>query len=212
MESFLWGELMDKYDVMYKNEPVGEAEIRQEGLFTVLRCECVCLDGVMRLYGFCGDDFFPIGIPTPVGSRMRLVKKYTKNDLQLQPVHICDRFELFGADEEPEKPASKEEMPAEPTEPKPESEPVTEMPAEKHESPWKPAPDPSSLFADAELKATAAGIKGGMTAEDGSSTLLAIPISTDTPFPLMPVFRYGWSAMVEGKCCIVFRVRDGYLV
>ena len=204
---------MEKYTVMYKNEQVGEAEVSQDGLFTVLRCECVSVGGVMRLYAFQGDDFYPIGILTPVGSRIRLVKKYTKNDLHELPIQLCDRFELYGADEEPQAAKPKAE-PVEEPQPQiqseePEPEPVKET---AQESLWKPIDDPSVLFADEELKVTASGITGGMTAEDDSSTLLAIPISTDTPFPLMPVFRYGWSAMVEGKCCIVFRVKDGYLI
>lgn len=207
---------MEKYTVMYKNEPIGEAEVSQDGLFTVLRCECVSVGGVVRLYGFHGDDFYPIGILTPVGSRLRLVKKYTKNDLHDLPIQHCDRFELYGADEEPKSAVKPKSEPVvepapqiEPEEPQSEPEPVVET---VQESLWKPIDDPSTLFADEELKATAADITGGMMANDDGSTLLAIPISTDTPFPLMPVFRYGWSAMVEGKCCIVFRIKDGCLI
>ena len=78
---------------------------------------------------------------------------------------------------------------------------------------WRNIDDPSSLFSDPELTETASLIKNGMAAEDeDGTTLFAIPISADAPFPLMPVFRYGWSAMVEGKCCIVFRLKDGELI
>lgn len=187
---------MEKFDVIHKDKQVGNVEIIREGLFTTLQCKCTHFTQIMRLYGFLEEKSFAIGILTPSDKGLCLTKKYSKNDLKNIPIDNCTRFELCGLDE----------MPEEPKKSKPDK---TEK---QQDSLWKLVEDPASLFADPELKETAMGIKGGIVAQDGDTMLFAIPISSEQPFPLMPVFRYGSSAMVEGKCCIVFRIKDGWLV
>lgn len=211
---------MEKFDVTYRNKQVGAVELIKDGLFTILRCKCTYFHRIMRLYGFSETEIYNLGVLSPSDDGLCLMKKYTKNDLQKTPLDTCIRFEIFAADEKPEKPEP--EIKSEP-EPKPEEKPVLkpeppkqesepENPKEENESLWKPAEDPASLFADPDIKETASSIKGGLIAHDGDTVLFAIPISSEYPFPLMPVFRYGSSAMVEGKCCIVFQIRNGYLV
>lgn len=210
---------MKKFDVTYKNEQVGSVELSRDGLFTLLHCKCTYFSQIMRLYGFSEADCFAIGILSPMDDSLSLIKKYTKNDLQKISVETCIRFELLGLDETPEKPSEKIEEPEvieieepELNEPIPEMETAQEIKDEVEESLWKVVDDPASLFADPELMDTASVIRGGMIAHDGDTVLFAIPISSESPFPLMPVFRYGSSAMIEGKCCIVFRIKDGYLI
>jgi hypothetical protein len=226
--------------VIHNNEQVGTVETEREGLFLTLRCSTSYFPQVMRLYGVSPEGYVPIGIPVPVGGRLRLTKKYTNNDLKAVPTDSFTHFELFYADETPEMPVVAEETvepeitaeaqigePEQPVECPLEEIPdkdetveceaapdaaETEECAAVSESPWRLTDDPGALFHDPELMETASVIRGGMVMEDEGSTLFAIPISSDAPFPLMPVFRYGWSAMVEGKCCIVFRIKDGELV
>ena len=151
----------------------------------------------MRLYAVLGEEFYSIGIMSPTEDGLCLRKKYSKNDLQKTPIDTCTRFEIMGSDDTPHKPEAV-------TKPEPQKT--------KEDSAWKPAEDPGSLFADPDLMETASAIKGGLVARNGDVVLFAIPISSEQPFPLMPVFRYGSSAMIEGKCCIVFQIKDGYLI
>lgn len=188
---------MEKFDVIHKEKKVGTATLIKDGLFTVLQCKCENLPQIMRLYGFLGDKYIAIGILSPTENGLFLTKRYSNNDLKNQPVDRCKSFEVYGINEKPK--IEKEQV-----EPKQEED--------KRASPWSLVEDAASLFYDPELKETAAGIKGGIMANVGDTILFAIPISSEQPFPLMPVFRYGSSAMIEGKCCIVFRIKDGFLV
>ena len=201
---------MEKFDVTYRNKQVGAVEIIKDGLLTVLRCKCTYFHRIMRLYGFSNGEVFNLGVLSPSDDGLCLIKKYTKNDLQKVPVETCVRFEIFEADEKPEKPEKPE--PEHKTEEKPIPKQESENPKEEKKSLWMPADDPAELFLDPDIKETARSIKGGLITRDGDTVLFAIPISSEHPFPLMPVFRYGSSAMIEGKCCIVFQIRNGYLV
>ena len=242
---------MTEFKIMRDGEQAGEALAEREGLFLTLRCSAAYYPRVTRLYGVTPSGYIPIGIPVPVGGRLRLTKKYTGNDLKALSFDSITHFELYDADETPVMKAPEngeeqreredgaaetavmtpEEEPPEPAEERDtecavtEAEETAERPViaeddEAHveitEQPagpvWRPADDPSALFDDPELKETASVIENGMTAEDGESLLFAIPVTSGTPFPLMPVFRYGWSAMVDGKFCSVFGIKDGKLV
>ncbi len=187
---------MEKYNVIHKDKQVGSVEIIEEGLFTKLHCKCTLFPRIMRLYGFCNDKYFAVGVLHPSEDGLSLVKKYSRNDLKSIPLDRCTRFELYGVDEMPKIPKK--------------PEPVKQE--KQRDSLWKPVSDPAALFNEPDIKETAASIKEGIVAQDGDTVLFAIPISSEQPFPLMPVFRYGSSAMIEGKCCIVFRIKDGFLV
>lgn len=188
---------MEKFDVMHKEKKVGTVSLVREGLFTLLQCKCESFSQIMRLYGLLEDKYIAIGILSPLDDGIGLTKKYSKNDLKTVPVDKSKSFEVYGINEKPK--IEKEQMEQKKEE-------------DKRASPWSLVEDAASLFSDPELKETAAGIKGGIMANDGDTILFAIPISSEQPFPLMPVFRYGSSAMIEGKCCIVFRIKDGFLV
>lgn len=213
---------MEKFELTYKNKQVGTVERYQSGLFTVLNCQCTYFQKIMRLYGFSEESFFDIGVLVPSNSGLCLIKKYSKNDLQKLPLNTCIRFEIMELDRKPDlagyaenrlKPESAHNHDLNVKTTLTGSEAKTaRLKNEKNGLEWQTVNDPSSLFADPELMETASTIKGGLSAANGDIVLFAIPISSEQPFPLMPVFRYGSSAMVEGKCCIVFQIRNGYLI
>ena len=77
---------------------------------------------------------------------------------------------------------------------------------------WTPIADPSALFGDPDIVNACKGITGALTMKQEGITLLAIPLESDKPFPLMPVFCFGDSAKIDGVEYIVFKSKDGNFV
>ena len=76
---------------------------------------------------------------------------------------------------------------------------------------WEPAGDPSLLFGDPALAEACRGMTGALYSVRDGLGLLAVPVSPEEPFPLMPAFCFGTPATFRGREYIVFRLRDGNL-
>ena len=76
---------------------------------------------------------------------------------------------------------------------------------------WRYIEDPSVLFADKDIAKACNGIKAALTAQENGFTLLAVPISSNEPFPSMPIFCFGNAETIAGRSYIVFNIKNGYL-
>lgn len=92
-------------------------------------------------------------------------------------------------------------------EPEADQEPV--LASEPDISPWRIAENPAELFSDEELKHACENISGALIMDDGQRTLLAVPVVTGKPFPMMPVFCLGCAENIAGREYIVFRIEEG---
>ena len=76
---------------------------------------------------------------------------------------------------------------------------------------WTHVDTPGMFFSDLSVAEACANVAGALiTARDGFE-LLAVPISPEEPFPLMPVFCFGSSGVIGGREYIVFKIKDGNL-
>lgn len=89
---------------------------------------------------------------------------------------------------------------------------------EQHEPPARQAPDgwshalhPEALFSDPDVSAACSGVTGALLASREGYQLLAVPISTEEPFPMMSVFCFGSPEEIGGRTYIVFKISDGKL-
>jgi hypothetical protein len=76
---------------------------------------------------------------------------------------------------------------------------------------WAPIGDPAILFRDNDAELITGEVTGALTRNDGDIMLLAIPISQDTPFPMMPVFCFGDPEVIDGREYVVFKIKNGLL-
>jgi hypothetical protein len=76
---------------------------------------------------------------------------------------------------------------------------------------WFHADQPETLFSDPDFADICRGVSNALTKQAGELTLLAVPVSPDEPFPMMPVFCLGDSGRIGGREYIVFRIKNGKL-
>jgi hypothetical protein len=74
---------------------------------------------------------------------------------------------------------------------------------------WRACPDPRALFRDGDL--ISEEIRGALRRADGEATRLAVPLSPEEPFPMMPVFCFGEPEEIEGRGYVVFKIKNGAL-
>ncbi len=76
---------------------------------------------------------------------------------------------------------------------------------------WFHADHPDTLFSDPDFADICRGVRDALTKQAGELTLLAVPVSPDEPFPMMPVFCLGDSGRIGGREYIVFKIKNGKL-
>lgn len=76
---------------------------------------------------------------------------------------------------------------------------------------WYPAENPASLFDDPEIAKSCENVMGALAKTEDDTLLLAVPVSPDEPFSMMPVFCFGSPRQIDGMDYIVFKIKDGYL-
>ena len=77
---------------------------------------------------------------------------------------------------------------------------------------WLPLPNPGILFEDKCIQEACRDIKNALVRERDGYLLLAVPVLATEPFPLMPVFCFGTSGQAGGQDCIIFKIKNGYLM
>ena len=89
----------------------------------------------------------------------------------------------------------------------------TRTEAAKPEMPdgWSPTDNPGGLFHDPDFAQICRGVKGALTKQSDEYILLAVPVSQDEPFPMMPVFCFGDSGRIDGREYIIFKIKNGKL-
>ncbi len=92
---------------------------------------------------------------------------------------------------------------------KPEAAP-NEEPPENLEG-WSKTDNAAALFRDPEFAQVCRSVKNALTKKTGETTLLAVPIAQDEPFPMMPVFCFGESGRIAGREYIIFKIKNGKL-
>ena len=228
------------YEVTYKSQTAGRVLVSPRGLLTGFECTCTVHTGdVLRLVGVTPDTSVSLGILMPQGDLLTLNRSFSKN--QIAPLLGEDRvsFFLIKADQDirtlPQMLTAKapaealpEAAPALAPLPKPESDPaaapasppaaentvpVMVPPASKPPVPdvWQQVPDPGRFFSDEELISICQSINDALYQETKDGILLAVPVFSDRPFPLMPVFCCGDSMVIDGKTYVVFTVKNGKL-
>ena len=83
-----------------------------------------------------------------------------------------------------------------------------------HEKPaeWVPEPEPWRLFSDADISESCRKVKGAYVRFDGDTSYLAVPISSNEPFPPMPIFCFGSPEKINGADYVVFTMKNGRFV
>jgi hypothetical protein len=76
---------------------------------------------------------------------------------------------------------------------------------------WYPAENPASLFDDPEIAKSCENVMGALAKTEDDTLLLAVPVSPDEPFSMMPVFCFGSPRQIDSMDYIVFKIKDGYL-
>ena len=190
--------ILGNYDVFYGDNPIGRLIIERDGAAYHFQCSCRYFSAdVLRLYCVSGEKTALLGVMLPEGGKLVLKKRFTKNMLSDIGITDISRCFLRGREEPAPEPEVKEKI---------------AIIAPTEAANWLPAYDAASLFSDADIASACRDVTGALTKESRDSRLLAIPILLDAPFPLMPVFCFGWSEKIDGKDYVVFRVRDGKLI
>ena len=227
--------LLGEHSVMHGGRSVGTLTVSQSGLMTTF--ECVCdydSEDVLRLANAVDGEYTHIGVVMPDGGQMRLRKSFTKSALEGLRLNPNAGFALIKRGEKPQaateqgptlqEPPQEDTVPPEPQEepqeklqesieetPEPEIKPTARITLEARDNTWRVAENPAELFRDQDIAEACKTASGALTAERDGFTLLAIPVSQETPFPMMPVFCFGESEIIGGREYIVFKAKDGNL-
>lgn len=91
---------------------------------------------------------------------------------------------------------------------------IKTYPADPEQTPsgWTYIPDPRILFNDDSVKEACHGVSGAYITEQDDCILLAVPVLPNEPFPMMPVFCFGYSGEIGGQEYIVFKIKNGNLI
>jgi hypothetical protein len=76
---------------------------------------------------------------------------------------------------------------------------------------WQYAEIPAALFVDPDISKTCQDVTNALVRTEEDHVLLAVPISPEEPFSMMPVFCFGTPRQIDGSEYIVFKIKDGYL-
>jgi len=202
-----------KYNVIFDKEITGTVNISRTGQKYLFECQCNHSSAdIIRLFCYSNDVYSTIGTMMPVNGRLYLKKAFTRNDLIMKDIGEINHFLLSSTSPAaPSSPPHLQEIQTEPaltTASQPE-----EMPEENKivAYPWRNENSPSSLFSDPELKEVCMNIKDALSSSDGEFIYLAVPVSSDKPFPLMPAFCFGSFELIDNRSYIIFKLKNGNL-
>lgn len=216
-------DLLGEYSVIFDSCSIGKLKIYQEGLQTVFNCTCTYESAeILRLAVISDQEFIPIGVMLPRGETMTLKKNFSKNTLRSMGITKINSCHLIRAGESFAKKDilvkdqnEKQILPATATEQ--DSQTTVDhlvketRPNNKHEL-WQLRKDPSALFSDPDLAENSMNIAGAMTRMEDNLTFLAVPVSPNKPFPMMPIFCFGNLEFIDGESYLIFKIRDKNLV
>lgn len=214
---------------------VGRVTITQDGLLTVFSCICEykTLD-ILRLAAVCRGKYVPLGVMIPEAGLLRTKKSFTKNALLNAGYEDSELFHLIRPEDVYREPAAEETAPPEQSgqpavyndfpdpetydfdygndNPEPAADTQDISAAPETADGWLPLPNPGILFEDECIQEACRDIKNALVKEDDGYLLLAVPVRAAEPFPLMPVFCFGTSGQAGGQDCIIFKIKNGYLM
>ncbi len=79
---------MNTYPVYIDGTQCGSLRVYQDGLMTVFDAECRCGERLVRLNIFGGGKIAALGVMQPEKGRLRLVKKFSRAQMQALPQTI----------------------------------------------------------------------------------------------------------------------------
>lgn len=199
-------------------------------------------DDILRLAAVTERGVVLLGVMMPTGGSLHFKKSYSKNALAQLGLEDVSSFAVFSGNASIERPAfapqpvppPEEEYVPEPAptpnqavmpapepepEPSPEPDPV-QMPAPAVEGVqdmgnnegWEPISNPSNLFTDKDIADVCERVRGAFTLNRDGITMLAVPVQSNEPFPMMPIFCFGHNQTIAGREYIVFKIREGKLL
>lgn len=198
------------HTVYLDGRAVGKLEIYPLGLMTVFSCACfVSISGIPRLMCRAGGENISIGVLIPEQAGWALKKSFSRAALQrlglgeIEGAYLAVR-PLSGA--AAATLPDRDNVP--PGSPAPGQTAVSPPPAG---SSWAAVSDASGLFEDPELAQICRSLSGALLREAQGGQLLAIPVSSTAPFPMMPVFCFGKPAVISGREYVLFKIQNGNL-
>ena len=159
------------------------------GLSTVFDCRCAaCGSDILRLHCLGGGTDAVIGVLMPEAGGLHLQKRLTRNALMRLGLSSIESCHLSSASQTAQK------------------APSAQTPA------WRTAAGSDLIFEDGQLTASCRGRTDLLARGTRAQLLLAVPVAPDAPFPLMPVFRYGDTRIIDGQSYVVFALEDGKFI
>ena len=196
------------YTITKNDREAGTVTISAKGLMTVFEAECSFFsDGVYRLFAVSGDNATSIGVMMPRNNGLALTKSFTKATLSALNIGLEAEFLLAKSGElpilaPPPTPPTAVILPPDIAVPIPEPE-IPEG--------WHAIQNPSVLFSGPDIINSCKNAQGALVKTASGATLLAIPVSDDVPFPMMPVFCLGTPEKIDGRDYLMFTVKNGTL-
>ena len=204
--------MIDKFSVYYNGEEVGMLTLKQQGIYTMASCTCrKVTSGIMRLICIGTQGAKSVGVMMPEGLKLILGKKMTKSDMKT--LGICDtaRFELMASIPTEDYTGNVEASQMKDDE---DDTVVTAAPStsQTSTSSWQLCQSTQGIFTDEDIAHACRNVKDALIRTEDDMTLFAVPLRTDAPFPMMPVFCFGQCQRIDSKEYVVFKVKNGELV
>ena len=192
------------YPVTMDGSMAGTLNVFSDGGFTSFEFRGdSCGSTPVRLCCRSGERIVPIGIPVPEKGMMYLRKRFTRNGLESAGISGIDGCMLISLSKPiPSAPVFVDTHFSKPADITPQS----------GTGAWQCEYEPWSIFTDEEIQLACRGLNGALRRSCGDTEELAIPVSPNEPFPMMPVFCYGDIAEINGRQYVVFTVKGGKLV
>lgn len=78
-----------EYPVYINGREAGKLTVRKEGLVTCFEADCEYAEGIIRLWVRGEGCSAPLGVLRPENGRLKLSKRFTKNQLRSFPKTVC---------------------------------------------------------------------------------------------------------------------------
>ena len=133
-----------EYPVYINGKKTGVLSVRRDGLMTAFEADCEYAEGLLRLWVYGDGEPLPLGVLRPEGGRLRLKKRFTKNELRRFSGNIT-----CAGDKAPQ--------------PEPEKEPETSPKPEEQQLLWVQTPKGTLMAYDGERTLLAMPTLGRMS-------------------------------------------------
>ena len=217
------------YNVIYNEKNVGTVEVSKRGPRTLFLGECATLgDEVFRLAAETKKGIAVIGVMMPSGGKLSIKKEMTQNDLNEKGIESLERFIITGQEtvqrggQKAERGLSDilEEHSVKNVENGNDKnsdiagKKLGEQDSKILNSPdeartWKEIDSIEGVISNDEVVKSGGSLTGALLRECGQMQLLAVPLSSEEPFPLMSIFCFGTEERVNGNDYIVFKIKNG---